>query len=177
MTMRFLNGAPMSFATPYRQLLDQLLDDSRPDAGHRAATRAPALRSRALATLRHAELDRRLADGADTTDDRELIVRAWQITRPSARERLATALDAILTDAERPRRARGTSVPICREEVAVARDEIVRLVERLRDQRPVRPRGVALARRLLTDGTGPLYVACANDELWRRLHRAAAALD
>ena len=163
----------MTFATPYRQLLD----DARPDAGHRVATRPPALRARGLATLRHAALDRRLADGADTTDDRELIVRAWQITRRSAREQLATALDAILIDAERPRRARGARVPVCREEVEVARGEILRLVERLRDLQPVRPRGVALARRLLTDGTGPLYVTSANDELWRRLHRAAAALD
>jgi hypothetical protein len=30
---------------------------------------------------------------------------------------------------------------------------------------------------VLTDRTGPLYVTSANDELWRRLRRAAAALD
>jgi hypothetical protein len=162
----------VSFATPYRQLLD----DSRLDAGQRAATPTPALRARALASLRNAALDPRLADGADITD-RALTARAWQITRPNARERLATALDAILLNAERPRPEHDATFRICREEVEVARGEIVRLVERLRDPRPVRPRGVALARRVLTDRTGPLYVTSANDELWRRLRRAAAALD
>jgi hypothetical protein len=173
MTTRFLKGAPLSFARPHRRLLD----DARLDAGHRAATHAPALRARALAQLHHAALDRRLADGADTTDHRDLTVRAWQITRPPARERLATALDAILINAERPRAERDATVPLYRAEVEVARGEILRLVERLRDPRPVRPRGVALAHLLLTDETGPLYVASPNDELWRQVRRAAAALD
>jgi hypothetical protein len=160
----------MSFATPHLQLLD----DSHLDAGHCVA---PALRARALATLRHAALDRRLADGADPADYRELTARAWQITRPNARGRLAAALEAILAGAEAPRPHRGATVPASREEVTVARGEILRIVERLRDSRPVRPRGVALARRLLTDGTGPLYVASPNDELWRQVREAAAALD
>jgi hypothetical protein len=155
----------------------QLLDASRLDAGRGAATRTPAWRARTLAALRHAALDRRLADGADAIDRRELTVRAWQITRPRALERLARALEGILIDAERPRPAHGPAVPVCCEEVEVARDEILRLVERLREPRPVCPRGVALARLLLTDGTGPLYAPSPNDELWRRLHRAAAALD
>jgi hypothetical protein len=94
----------------------------------------------------------------------------------SAREWLAIALEAILINAERPRPERDGAVP-CREEVEVARGEILRLVERLRDPRPVRPRGVALARMLLADEAGPLYVASPNDELWRQVRRAAAALD
>jgi hypothetical protein len=172
MTTRFLKGGTMSIATPYRQLLA----GSRLDAGQRATARAPALHARAHASLHHAALDRRLADGANTTDQRELTVRAWQITRPRARERLGTALEAILINAERPHPERDGAVP-CREEVEVARGETLRLVERLRDPRPVRPRGVALARRLLADETGPLHVASPNDELWRHVRRAAAALD
>jgi hypothetical protein len=163
----------MSFAAPYRKALDRY----RLDAGGRPASRVPALRARALATVRHAALDRRLADGADTTGHRELTARAWQITRASACERLATALDAILIGAERSGPERGASVRICREEIEVARGEIRRLAQRLRDPRPVRARGVALARRLLSDGTGPLYVASANDELYRQLRRATVALD
>jgi hypothetical protein len=31
-------------------------------------------------------------------------------------------------------------------------------------------------RRLLADGTGPLYVASPNDELWRQVRRAAVEL-
>jgi hypothetical protein len=162
----------MPLATPHRRPLD----DSAA-AGRRVATPAPVLTARALATLRHFALDRRLAAGADTADDRQLTARAWQITRASARERIATALDAILIDAKRPRPEQGVTVRVCREEVEVARDEILRLAERLRDRRPVRPRGVALARQLLADGAGPLYVASPNDELWRHVRRAAAALD
>lgn len=163
----------MSLTAPYRQLLDELCpDDQRP-----APRPAPPLGARARARLHHVALDRRLADGATTADDRELTVRAWQITRPSARERLAAALDRVLTEASRPHPRLGTPVPICHEEVEVSRGEIVRLAARLRDPRPVHPRGVALLRGLLTDGTGPLYVWCPNDELYRRLRRASFALD
>ena len=163
----------MSFSTLYRQAPDGYCLD----AGGRAATRAPWWAARALATVRHAALDRRLADGADTADHRQLTARAWQITRASACQRLATALDTILIDAERSGPERSGSLRICREEVEVARGEIRRLSERLRDPRPVRPRGVALARRLLSDRTGPLHVASANDELYRQLRRATVALD
>jgi hypothetical protein len=163
----------MSFATHYRQGTDGY----GLDVGSRAAPRVPALRARALATVRHGALDRRLAEGADSAGDRELAARAWQITRASARERLATALDAVLIDAERPRSERRWSVRVCREEVEVARGEIQHLAERLRDPRPVSARGVALARRLLSDGTGPLYAPSANDELYRQLHHASVALD
>jgi hypothetical protein len=161
----------MSVATPYRPSLQS----SGLDSG-RGGTDAPALTARALARLRHAALDRRLADGTDTTDHRELTVRAWQITRARERQRVATALEAILIDAERPRPKRREALRICREEVEVARAEMLHLAERLRDPRPVRPRGVALVRRLLTDETGPLYVASPNDELWRQVRRAAVEL-
>lgn len=163
----------MSIATPYRLRLD--------DPGYRAdhhdePTATPRLHDRAVAAMHHIALDRRLAAGAITADDRDLTVRAWQITRPSERARLATRLEAILLDAERPRAALSARVPVCRHEVKAARSEILRLAARLRDPRPVRPRGVARLRLLLTDGTGPLYVAGPNDELYRQLHRATLAL-
>jgi hypothetical protein len=93
------------------------------------------------------------------------------------RERLAAALEAVLVDAALPRSERSPALRICRAEVAVARGEILRVAERLRDPRPVHPCGVALVRRLLTDRAGPLYAASPNDELWRRLRRAAVELD
>jgi hypothetical protein len=37
--------------------------------------------------------------------------------------------------------------------------------------------GVVLAQRLLTDGTGPLYIEARNDELWRAAREASAALE
>jgi hypothetical protein len=108
--------------------------------------------------------------------DRVLTVRAWQITRPTARERLATALEALL-DPERSRMDWSTRVPVCREEIAVAGSAILEVAARLRDARPVHPRGVAMVRRLLSDGGSPLYVPTHNDELWRAVRRAATALD
>ncbi|MGO9791093.1 MAG: hypothetical protein ACLP8S_16825 [Solirubrobacteraceae bacterium] len=155
----------------------QTLASDRANGDPCAPTYVRALGPRLLATVRQAELDRRIADGADTSDDRELAVRAWQIPRAHARPRLASALDTILLDAERSTPARRWSVRVCRQEVEVARGEIQRLAERLRDPRPVRPCGVALTRRVLSDGTGPLYATSANDELYRQLHRALSALD
>lgn len=136
----------------------------------------PSLHARALARLRQYSLERRLATGDNTTDDRALTVRAWQISRPAAREQLATALDQIIIEAEQPRRSAGSAVTVCREEVEVARDEIKCLASRLRDSRPVDPRGVAAIRQLVTDGASPLYVPSTNDELYRQMHRAGIAL-
>ncbi|MGO9753359.1 MAG: hypothetical protein ACLP8S_30390, partial [Solirubrobacteraceae bacterium] len=94
-----------------------------------------------------------------------------------SRERLARTFEEILIDIDRWRPERGARVPICRREVEVARCEVQRLAERLRDPRPVGPRGVALAWQLLGDGSGPLYLASANDELHRRVRRARLALE
>jgi hypothetical protein len=161
----------MSFTTPYRQLLD----DARVAAPERPASPAPAPSRRLLAWLRQGSLERRLLDGV--AGDGLLGARAWQLTRPRACERVAGALDAVLAEAAGPVARGGSAVPVRREEVTVARDEIVRVAERLRDPRPVRPRGVVMLRRLLRDGNGPLYAPSANDALWRRLRRAAIALD
>src|SRR5258708_32971535 len=100
-----------------------------------------------VAALCDAVLDQRLAAGCDSIGHRELTVRAWQITRPRERERLATALDAILIAAETPQPARSWAEPGCPEQVNVARGEIVSIVERLPGQRPLHRRGVALMRR------------------------------
>jgi hypothetical protein len=146
--------------------------------GHRdrGGASPPALHGRALATLRRATLDRCLADGDVTADSPELAARAWQITRTAERERLAAALDHVLIRAQRPW-SRGAAVPVSREQVEVARHEILYIAGRLRDERRVRPRGVALLRRLLSDGGGPLYVPSVNDELYRRLREVTNALE
>jgi len=165
----------VSFTTPYRQLLD----DARTAAQERPAPPpAPAPPQRLLACLRQGTLERRLLDGErGEAGDGLLVARAWQLTRPRACARVAGALDAVLAEAAGPVARGGSAVPVRREEVAVARDELVRIAERLRAPRPVRPRGIVMLRRLLRDGNGPLYAPSASDELWRRLRRAAIALD
>jgi hypothetical protein len=169
-----LEGGAVSFASPYRQLLD----DARRGTPGLPGPSTPALRSRLLAWLRQGALDRRVLDGVvGVRDERELRAREWQLTRPRARARIARALGALLAEGGESVARGGAAVPVRRAEVEIARDEIVRVVERLRDPRPVRPRGVVMLRWLLSDGNGPLYVASATDELWRRLRRAAIALD
>lgn len=165
----------MSFTTPYRQLLD----DARVAAPERPTSPpVPALARRLRAWLRQGALERRLLDREHGQAAAGLLdARAWQLTRPRACERLAGALDAVRAEAAAPPAWRGAAVPVRRVEVAVARDELVRIAARLRAPRPVRPRGVVMLRRLLRDGNGPLYAPSANDELWRRLRRAAIALD
>lgn len=112
-----------------------------------------------------------------TTPYRHLLAaRTQRLTRPRARRRLARALEAVLRDAGDPGWRGAAAVPLCREQIEDARDEIVRVIERLHHPAPVRARGMVLLRRLLTDGNGPLYVADGDDELWRRLRRAAIAL-
>lgn len=143
----------------------------------RRGPREPGFGARALAAVACVALDRRLTDGAATTGRPLLEARAWQLTRMSERQRLAARLDALLDDVERPARRRIAEVSVCREEVWTARCEILRLAARLRDPQPVRAEGVALACRTLTDGAGPLYHPRANDELYRELRRAVAALD
>ena len=170
MTTRLEKGATMSLTTPYQSRVE-------PDPDRRPALpETPALRARALACLHQAALDRRLAKGAGTAGDRALTARAWQIARERARASRPRSA-AILIDVDRPRPPLSARVSPCRDEVRVACGEIRRVAARLRDPSPVRPRGVALVRCLLTDGTGPLYVPSANDELYRQIRRAAAALD
>jgi hypothetical protein len=161
----------MSFVLHNRQSLD----GSHPNAGRRIAPRR--LRVRALAGLRRSRIDRHPADLLDAGRHRESRARAWLITRRSARVGLARALESILVEAECSRGERGAGISICHAEIEVAHDAIARLAQRLRDPSRVRPTGVVLARRLLADTTGPLYVASSNDELYRRVRRIADALD
>jgi hypothetical protein len=156
----------MSWVSPNRQLIG----DSFLAASCRGAS--PALRARALAHLRRAILDQRLA----TKCDRHGGGQSAQMTPAQVQEQLATALEALLLEADNPP-AKSAEAAVCREEINVARGEIRRVVARLRDPRPVRPRGAALAQRLLSDTSGPLYTAGPNDELYRRLRRIADALD
>jgi hypothetical protein len=139
----------------------------------------PPLLARVHARLREGALDRRLVAGERAVGDRALAARAWQLTRRGSRMRLANALDAVLAELDGPQRRLlfSSAVPIRRGEAELARSELIRLAERLRDERPVAAQGIALVRRLLCDGSGPLYVPGAEDELWRDVRRAAVALD
>jgi hypothetical protein len=107
----------------------------------------------------------------------------WRATREArmsserARRRLAQDLERAEARAEEPHAPFSAVVPVHREAVHLAHGALLDLAERLRAPRPVDPAGVRLARALLFDGGGPLYVPMHVDDLREAAVRALAALD
>ena len=123
----------------------------------------------------HADhLDRALAAGVDPAAGALLARRASQLTTRRSRAGFVRALEAHLAEARRPRARSSAAVPLCRGEVLHAAPEIRRLVVCLRDDREIRAQSIARVRRLLTDGTGPLYAYSPPGTLARAV---AAAID
>ncbi len=143
----------------------------------RARRRAPiGLYLRALA--HRGRLDSELLEGADPGVSAELELRAAQLTSRRHRRVLADSLEEIMRVAERSSAPRvSASAPLVRADVRAARAALLDLECSLRREGDVRPAGVILAERLLTDGSGPLYVESENDALWHAARDASAALD
>ena len=97
--------------------------------------------------VRRGRLDRQLAAGADPTTNAELELRALQLRSTAERARIANALVETLGDARRTEPVTVRPRPQ-RAAVRDAADEILALALRLREDRPVDPRGVAMAARL-----------------------------
>jgi hypothetical protein len=102
-------------------------------------------------------LDRALLAGADPVTTPELTLRAFQLTRPPSRAALAASLEGAIATAEVRRRRSPAAAPLARQAIAAARPELEALASALREDAVVAPRGVLLARLLLSDGSGPLY--------------------
>jgi hypothetical protein len=110
-----------------------------------------------LARLLAPVLDRRLADGVDPADGPLLVARAAQLARPRARRGTAAHWEWVLDEVRMRPKPLTHAVPVRTQQVADAAPELLGLVMRLRDELPVSPVGVAQARRLLVDATGPLF--------------------
>lgn len=144
------------------------------------APTAPRAWARVHALLHPGSLDRRLAAGADPSRDPELAARATLLLRRTTRLQIAEGLEAAVASAHARSQGHPLSavVPVAGPAVRAAIDDLVALALRLRAPEPVRPQGVALARDLLVDGTGPLYAGRpAGGELPRAARHALAALD
>ena len=126
---------------------------------------------RALAHVFARELDRQLAAGRPVSRHRLRAVRAGMLVAPPERRWLAACWTDLLVDPARPH------APVRWTEVAAARRDIVDLADALRAAQPVSARGVAIARLLLTDGTGPLYNARHPDDVGAVVRDALVYLD
>jgi hypothetical protein len=108
--------------------------------------------------LTRGRLDRQMAAGRPRDATAALALRAAQLTHPRTRKQIARHLRGTVEYVDRLGSRRGFStVVIERRAVADGRMPILRLAERLEDTTPASPKGVALARVLLTDGLGPLF--------------------
>jgi hypothetical protein len=122
-------------------------------------------------------LDAELAAGQPAETSARHARRARMLVAPSARRSLAAGWEHLLAAASQPRRGLSGRAPISRRRVQAAEPEIRSLIDALNASGPVPVQGVALARRLLTDGTGPVYNRAATDDLAQCVTQAALELD
>jgi hypothetical protein len=132
---------------------------------------------RIRALVHRGRLDGMLADGADPASSAELALRASRLTRRGYRRALADSFDEAVSIAEGRELRLSAVPPLARREVRAARAALLELSRALRSERHVSPAGVALAQRLLTDGSGPLYLTAEHDALWHAARRATVALE
>jgi len=128
---------------------------------------------RVLARSRAARLDRELAGGVSPEASATLAARALRLTSAGFRRDLATSLQRILAAAGEPSAvprspaaaARPPRIPLSLERVRQSAPLLAALASRLAEPGPVPVQGVAMACRLLADGTGPLYREACPDDL------------
>lgn len=80
-----------------------------------------------------------------------------RLTSIAEREALARSLRQALADLHRDRPAFSSHIPVHPQRLAICRDVVDDITLRLHAPQPVRARGMARLRILLSDGTGPLY--------------------
>jgi len=125
---------------------------------------------------RRERLDQMLIEGADPLASEELTLRAYELSRPSHRRALAAGVDDAVRSAATRRRRSPAAPPLAREGIGSARAALAELARVLREEPVVAARGVALVRRLLTDGAGPLYVESGDAAVRAAADEAVRAL-
>jgi len=132
---------------------------------------------RPLAALMGRTLDRRLASGHSPGSGRLVAARAGQLASVPARRELVRDWQRVLDQALRPPRPRNPHAPLCRDRLFDAAGALQAMLAALSVSGPVSARGVAMARLLLSDGTGPLYNRRSPVDLSTALWAMTARLD
>ena len=109
------------------------------------------LREHLQARWASAELDRRLAEGADPHGDRLLELRAAHLVASAARASVANGLERVVASVDRPKSAFSAAIAVRRRPVRGARHDLMALADDLRRVPALHPRGIAMAERLITD--------------------------
>jgi hypothetical protein len=137
-----------------------------------------------LARVHGASLDTLLAVGCPPESSRLLTARARQLVSLRERRSVARSWENLLRVAYRAPERRNTgslaaaaAVPVRARRIIAAEPAIVDLVGRLAAPLPVPARGVAMARLLLSDATGPVYSRRSRADLTAEVTAAAAQLD
>ena len=126
------------------------------------------------ARVRSYDLDERLAHGVDPRSSSLLAARARQLAQPGARRGIAAGLERLALDHRRA----GVSFRIEPQRAAIAPNHrrLLALAEALRESRPAYAGGIAAARLILVDGSGPAYTDRRGEALTRAIEQAAAQL-
>lgn len=127
-----------------------------------------------MARLLGPGLDHRLAVGRPPESRRLLAARAQVLVAPATRLTLAHQWIDLLAQARAPRAGRDPRVPVNRAGLVANEPEIRALLDVLASPAPVPVRGIASMSRLLTDGSGPVYLPQPADGLREVLHGVSA---
>jgi hypothetical protein len=123
-----------------------------------------------------ADLDRRLADGADPMLSDELSLRVGQLGSVGRRTRLSRALREAV-DLAKGNRAPLITTRIRRAEIRENYELLLALADRLRDGEPLGAQGLAMTARLVADRASPLYRSGLTGSLPAKALEALTALD
>jgi hypothetical protein len=133
---------------------------------------------RLVARLFRHSLEAQLGRGRSPDSSRLLAIRAQELVSPTLRMTLADDWRNLLRHAQVPPvRRRDPRVPLNRTHILAHQVEIHAMLDALETPLPVPARGVAMAGRLLTDGTGPLYDRRRSADLRSVLRHTTAELD
>ena len=134
-------------------------------AAHDAAAKHERPWHRLLARALASSLDRQLAAGRPPLSGHALAIRAREIISPAARRDLAQRWSNVLDRASRRPVPRSPRAPLRRGAVIAAGEDLREMISVLTSGLPIDARGAAMASRLLSDGTGPLYNHRSRAEL------------